>query len=330
METIFKILEAVKNSNNIVILSHVGPDGDTLGSMFAMKQIIEQFDHIKKIDTVIISRKPEIYNFLPGIDFVKFAGSEELYSTYDLAIALDVADIERLAEARELFKNARKTINIDHHVTNNAYGDINYIIHEAAATGEIIYSLIEPFKVNLTQDIAINLYTAILTDTGGFKFENTTPNVFEIAAKLIEYGANPKEIYKNCYENKPLEMVKIQAWAVANSVFVENNQIAYSLITRKDLKDFNASDDYLDGISETLRQVNTVKVAMVLKETTKGDTKISFRSNSFDVGNIAGFFGGGGHKLAAGCIIHKNLNESLNEILPLIQKELKKESHKAY
>ena len=176
----------------------------------------------------------------------------------------------------------------------------------------------------LTPDIATNLYTAILTDTGAFKFENTKPETLRICADLVEAGAEPAYIYKKCYESKPLAMIRLQAKAVDQAVFTDDNRIAYTTISRQLLDSLGASDDHIDGISETLRQVNTIEVSIVFKETVKGGTKVSFRSNGVNVCEIAEYFGGGGHKLAAGCTFDKNIPDTVNDVLPMVRKQIEK------
>lgn len=313
----------IKESKNILIISHIGPDGDTLGSMLALKQIILKNASDKNIETLVIGKVPDIYSFLPGIKDCKTPRSIYLLKSYDVAITVDCASIDRLGDAFEHYKKAKCRINIDHHITNDNFADINIILPHSSSTGEIIYEIADYFDVKIDFDMATNLYTAILTDTGGFRFENTGPKTFEIAAKLLKEGIKPDEIFKKCFESKPIQMVKLAAHAIDNAVFCENNKIAYTLISREMMKNFDATDDHLDGISEAMRQIDSVEVAMIFKETLKGTTKVSFRSNGVDVCKIAEFFGGGGHKLAAGCTIEKNLNDAQNEIVPIVKKQIK-------
>ncbi|OGI20942.1 MAG: hypothetical protein A2287_02335 [Candidatus Melainabacteria bacterium RIFOXYA12_FULL_32_12] len=324
MEAINKLIEIIKKAKSLVILSHVGPDGDTLGSMLALKEILAQLGTIDKIDAIIVGKIPDLYTFLPGIAEVKNPGDKNLYQNYDLSITVDCGSIDRLGDSVDLFRNAKASANIDHHVSNTNFAQINWIEPKASSTGQILYKIIELLKVNLTKNIATNLYTAILTDTGGFKFENTKPETLQICAKLLEAGVDPTFIYKKCYESKTLSMVRLQARAVDQAVFLDDNKIAYASVTRQLLDLFGAYDDHVDGISETLRQVNTVEVALVFKETIKGDTKVSFRSNGLNVCEIARFFGGGGHKLAAGCTVQKNIPDSINEVLPIVKKQVSK------
>ena len=322
MNEINQLIDTIKRSKNIIILTHVGPDGDTLGSMLALKEMLSQISSIEKIDSIIVGKIPDIFKFLPDINSVKTHDDNNLYQSYDLAITVDCASIDRLGDSLDLFRNAKITANIDHHISNTKFANINVIDPQASATGQVVYNLSKLLNVKITKDIATTLYTAILTDTGGFKFENTKSETFNVCANLIKAEADPVYIYKQCYESKPLAMVKLQARAIEEAIFIENNTIAYVLISRKMLESLNASDDHVDGISEALRQINTVKVALVFKETQKGATKISMRSKKLDVCEIARYFGGGGHRLAAGCTIEKPPADAVDEILPVLKKQM--------
>ena len=317
-----KAAESIKKAKTIIIFHHVAPDGDGLGSSLALKEMISQLDNVNKLDAVITGKIPDTYKFLPNIEYLEKSNASSLHQSYDLAIALDCACKDRLGDAEELFNNARNTLNIDHHISDDGFADIDWIEPKASATGEILFKLIEPLGIKLTQNIAIGLYTAILTDTGGFKFENTKPETFKICAELLAAGADPVNIYNECYESKPLAMVKLHARTIDNAIFLENNEIVYTKITRKLLEEINASDDHIDGITETLRQIDSVKIALVFKETTRGTTKVSFRSNGINVCEIASFFGGGGHKLASGCLLEKNIEDTVNDVITTVRKQV--------
>lgn len=317
------LLDIIKNSKSAVIISHVGPDGDALGSMLGMKFILKQFENIKTIDCIILGKYPEIYKFLPGSNSVKTPYDDTLLDKYDVAIAVDCAALDRLTDAVEIFKRAKNTVNIDHHITGDKFAQLNIINGEASSAGEMIVDIAQKLGVQITSEIAINLYVSILTDTGGFKFENTKAQTFLACAKLLEIGISPDEIFKKCYEQKPLDMIRLQAKAINNAKFEENDKIAYAIISRKLLDEFGSQDSYTDGVSEKLRQAKTTQIAMTLKETQSGDTKISLRSKAIDVSKMAKFFGGGGHKLAAGCTIEKPPQEALEEILPIARKQIK-------
>ncbi|HSA07554.1 MAG TPA: bifunctional oligoribonuclease/PAP phosphatase NrnA [Candidatus Gastranaerophilales bacterium] len=324
MNTKQKVVEEIKKAKRIIIFHHMAPDGDALGSALALREILEQLDTVHIVDNVITSYIPDVYKYLPDVDKFRKPDDDSLYNTYDLGITVDCASKDRLGEATELFNNAKKTVCIDHHVSNTGFADIDLIETSVSATGEIIFSLIELLNARLDKNIATNLYTSILTDTGGFKFENTKPETFRICADLVEAGADPVEIYKNCYEIKSLSMVKLHARVIDRAVVSEDQKIIYGVIKRDVLNELDASDDFIDGITESLRQVKDVEVALIFKETLKKTTRVSFRSNGLDVCKIANFFGGGGHKLAAGCLIEKNIEESIKDVLSIVEKQISK------
>lgn len=324
MEQTNKLISFLKKSKNVILLAHVSPDGDTLGSMLGLRGILSQLKNLERIDVAVVGKIPDIYRFLPDIDLVRNPDNDNLYKSYDMAISLDCASIDRLGEAIDLFRNAKITVNIDHHISNTNFADINIVDSLTSACGEVIFSLAQLFPAKITEKIATCLYTAILTDTGGFKFESTLESTFLTCAALIKAGAKPYRIYKECYESKPYEMVMLHAYAISNSITAENGKIIFTSISRDLLKKLKASDDYIDGIAETLRQINTVEVAIVFKETPKGNTKLSFRSNRVNVCDISKYFGGGGHKLAAGCTIEKNIADSISEVIPIVKKQILK------
>lgn len=316
------LTDIIKNAQNVAIISHVGPDGDTLGSMLGLSLALQQFENLQKIDSIILGKLPEVYSFLPKTDLLKTPYDEDILDKYDVAISVDCAAEDRLTEALSIFKKARISINIDHHKTNKGFGSINIIDPKASSVGEMLVDIIEQIGCTLTKDIAICLYVSILTDTGGFKFENTTAKTLATCAKLLKNGIKADEIFKKCYEQKPINMVLLQAYSINRAEFDEQQKIAYTVVSREDIDKFNAQDSHTDGISEALRQINTVEIAMVLREMNNGNTKISLRSKNIDIGKMAEFFGGGGHRLAAGCVIEKAPKDALKEILPIAKKQL--------
>ncbi len=323
------LTDIIKKAQTVVIISHVGPDGDTLGSAIGLNIALKQFSNLQKIDSIILGKFPEVYSFLPEIDSLKSPNDESLLDKYDVAISVDCAAEDRLAEALSIFKKARLSINIDHHQTNKEFGMINIIDPKASSVGEMLVDIVEQIGCNLTKDIAICFYVSILTDTGGFKFENTTAKTLATCAKLLEKGIKPDVIFKKCYEQKPLNMILLQAFAINKAKFEENDKIAYTIISKETIDKYGSQESYTDGISETLRQAKSVEISMSLRETQNGNTKISLRSKNIDICKIAEFFGGGGHRLAAGCIIEKKPEDAINEILPIAKKQLLNYEEKA-
>ena len=294
----------------------MNPDGDTLGSMCAMyNMILNRFK--KKADMSIVSNIPFNYKFLPNINLAERHFDKSL--VYDLAISLDVAAEDRMLDAQILFERAKCSLNIDHHKTNPKFGDFQIIDPNASSCGEVLYNYFKNNNWIIDKNSAICLYTAIMTDTGNFKYENTTSSVFKAVAELVELGANPNLLYKKCYETKTKNFVMFQNYCVNKAEFREENKIAYTKIYKKDLEKFSAGDDYTDGIAETLRSIETTEVAFVAKEVDIKLTKISMRSKQIDVSKICGMFNGGGHTFAAGCTVRSGIDDAVKKILSEIK-----------
>ncbi len=294
----------------------MNPDGDTLGSMCAMYHMIYNRYKIKP-DMNIVSNIPYNYKFLPDIDKAERFYDKSL--VYDLVISLDVAAIDRVLDSKILFDKAKISVNIDHHKTNPGYGDYQIIEPEASSCGEVLYNYFKKNNWKFDKNSAICLYTAIMTDTGNFRFDNTSSNSLRAAADLVDSGANPTYIYKQCYETKTKNFVLFQNYCVNKAEFLKDNKIAYTTVYKKDLEKFSAGDDYTDGIAETLRAIDTTEVAFVAKEVDTKLTKFSMRSKKIDVASIAAKFGGGGHTFAAGCTIKASVNDSIKLVLDEIE-----------
>ena len=308
----------IKSSKNILIFSHINPDGDTLGSMCALYTAI--LDNCKKkCDMASISKIPDVYSFLPHISDVKHIDDIDKSREYDLVINVDVASIERICDGQILFNKAKSTVNIDHHKTNDAYAELNIINPDASSTGEVLFECFREMGLNVNLDAAICLYTAILTDTGSFRFDNTKPETFKCASKLVEIGVNPSDIYKKVYESDSKTLVMFQAYCISKAKFLDNDKIAYTTVYKKDMEKFSANDECMEGLTEKLRAIATTRIAFVAKEMKSGATKVSMRSKFADAAEICGIFGGGGHKFASGCTIKAPVEEAVERILEEIK-----------
>ncbi len=321
MNNILEFKDKIEKAQSIIVFSHVSPDGDTLGSNIAISLMIEKYFN-KKVDSVFVGTLPTLYTYMPDYTRFKDVQTVDKNKKYDLAIAVDVASKDRMVYGSFIFDNAKFKVNIDHHKTNNAYGDINIIDGEAACVGSILYKIFKEWKLEITRDVARCIYTSLLTDTGGFKYENTTPETFMLAAELVKLGVSPTYEFRACYETKPQSMVQFQAYIVSNALFYNNGKIAFSKITRSDMSKFSASDDFTEGIVEVLRTSKNVEIAAILKETKEGYTKVSLRSKTKDLIPIVIDFGGGGHTFAAGCTIKKPIAIAFDKLLKRVQSEL--------
>ena len=319
-----KIIKKIEENKNIIIISHLGPDGDTIGSTLAFANIIKENFEEKNVTYVIQHKVPDIYKFLPNYAGATLDNRDVRISCFDLAIGLDCATKNRMSYFEPIFDKAKFKVNIDHHATNPGYADIDVIDASSSSCGEIIFDFATKSGLKISKETATCIYTAIIADTGAFRYSNTTSNTLLVASKLVELGANPHTIYENCFERRPVEMLKISSYALANATYLMDNKIAYTTINRHQLKEFNALDEHLEGIPEMLRQATSVEIAFIVKETVKKEAKFSFRSKTKDVSTLCEKFGGGGHKYAAGCNLQTSVEEALNIVLPEVQKLVEK------
>ena len=315
-----KIFELINNAKKILIITHVNPDGDTLGSACTLKSFIGD-----KADILLQVRReknfPNTYLFLPYIKEAKTF--DDVEDIYDTVICVDVASADRIVErAREIFNSAKVTVNIDHHETNTNFAGHNYVEGGLSSTGEVLYKIFKKENKNITLEMANCLYTSILTDTGCFKYETVTGDTFEIVSNLLKIGVNSADIAQKCYEQKQKAMVLLRAHCVSNVKFECNDRIAYTTVKISDMEKFGAKDEHTEGICEVLRSVKPVEFAIVLKETGTNTIKVSMRSKEKDITPIAKKFGGGGHMRACGCNIKKPLGEAVECILSEVKKYL--------
>lgn len=322
-----EFLAAVDEAKTIFITAHVGPDGDTLGSMLGFKFAIEKArPHVHRVDCVISGKMPDVYRFLPGIkDVLRMETATTLLPQYDMGISVDCGSADRLGLARPLFESAKVSVNIDHHVSNERFGTLNVVEPTAAASAEVIFDILKEMKIPLDANIATCLYTGIVTDTGGFKYGNTTAKVLENTSKLVAAGANPEYIFKQIYEEQPMCQVMLQADALRQARFNADKTIGWALATRDLLSQHGALEEHVDGLVESIRRIDSVLVAVVFKETENGQTKVSIRSDThdIDVSAVMGVFGGGGHKMAAGCTMDMSIQDAPGKLLPMLEEKVR-------
>ncbi len=316
-----KIAEAINKAGTIAILPHIAADGDAVGSSLALAIALSRCG--KNASVLLEEKIPQLYDFLPGIELsLPYTGEE---GVYELAIALDCGDIYRLGSRRGVFEKAQVTVNIDHHPTNTGFAVYDYVDTKAAATGEILYRLMEHMGIRPDMDVSSCLYTAIVTDTGGFRYSNTTPETFSICSKLLEAGVDLSAISHRVFEVTSLSKVRLTGEAISTLEVHENGKVAVMMLTAEAMKRSGASDEDSDGIINIARNINGVEAAAILKELDNGDIKVSLRSNDYlDVSQIARKHSGGGHVKAAGFTVKdgsgmkKAATELLHEIKELL------------
>jgi phosphoesterase RecJ-like protein len=282
--------------DDILLIAHVSPDGDTLGSCFALYGTLTSMG--KRVQIVCEDAVPAVYRFLP---FSNRVIAPEAAKPAKAVASVDCADLARTGRAAALFAAAADTLNIDHHGTNDRYAANNFV-QKAGATGELVYGVATALGVPVDQDIASCLYAAIATDTGNFSYGNTTPDTMRIAAELLETGFDLPEVNRRLFRAVPYHKLMLQALAVTRTRLYENNRIAVTALTRENVESCGASAEDTEGIIDALRDIDTVEIAALLREGDDGKIRVSLRGKTCaDVSKIAVAFGGGGHRLAAGC-----------------------------
>lgn len=314
--TLDNIKEEIQKAGSIVIVTHESPDGDAIGSSLAFYLALKQ---LKKDVDVIIPEFPRTYSFLSGADEIKTEGRQE---DYDLAIALDCADIKRLNGFAKYFENAKVKISIDHHGSNKMYADYNYVNPAAPACAQILVTVLEFLGVEITKEIGNCLLTGIITDTGGFKYPGVTAETFEFVSWLLGIGVNVSDIYKRVLQVKTKAHFELSKIIMDRIEFLEQGKITFTYITEEDLEKVGAEPGDHEGLVELGRDIEGVEVAIFVRESEKG-YKISLRSNNYvNVSDIGMIFGGGGHPRAAGCVISGDLEQVKQKIVSQVKAQL--------
>lgn len=305
-EAAAKILEA----DNLVITTHVNPDGDALGSSLALYQMLIKLG--KNVDVVIDDDIPEAFSFLPDIEAIQ--KPEKASYPADYLIMLDVSK-DRIGQV--LDKCQAPIINIDHHRTNDGEADFLYLDAERAATAEIIYQLAQELAVTPDAAVALCIYTGISTDTGNFRFSNTSAFTLRAAGDMVEAGAKPN-IVSEALEKRSFKEVLDRAKAMETIEMSMDGRVAGIYIDNALYEALDTTEGFIDGV----RIIDGVDVAILMKEVEAGRCRVSMRSKGVDVSSIATEFGGGGHIRAAGCTIEEPLSIAKGKLLEVISRHI--------
>ena len=316
--TLDEILKEINEAENIVILTHETPDGDAIGSSLGMKLALEK---IGKNADIIMSKYARMYSFLPEFETIK--GESEI-KNYDLAISLDCATLKRM-DNKEYFENAKKTIVIDHHGSNNMYGDINYVNPVSPACSEILLVILNYFEIEIDVKIGTCLITGIITDTGGLQYPSTTADTFEYAAELLRKGVNISEICKKTLQTKTKANFELSKRVMERVELLEDGKVAFSYITTKDMEEVNAEEGDHEGLVNIGREIEGVEVAIFIRQKENDDLyKVSMRTgDKVNASDVCLMFGGGGHPRAAGALIPGTIEQVKEKLLKEVRKALK-------
>jgi len=303
-----QILELFRANEKFLISSHQHLEGDALGSQLALGYLLKAMGKT----TILVSpeKLPEIYNFLPGFSSIICNPIPEKVD-YDVACFVDCTGFDRMGPVEKLLDTGKPLVNIDHHVSNANYGIINWVDPNYSSAGELVYELYKGANVVIDEAAATCLYVAILTDTGSFRYSNTTARTHTIVAELIFSGIDPTSIYRLVYERIERSRVELLGSVLSTLKLTRDGSVAWIEITRGMLDRHKATFEGTEDFVNFPRGINGVKVALAFREVEKNVVKVSFRSNDIvNVNRLAKLFGGGGHRSASGCTLQCSLAEA--------------------
>jgi phosphoesterase RecJ-like protein len=312
------IAETLKGRGHILLLNHASPDGDSLGSTLALARTFwarGQRATVGSSDGV-----PEMYRFLPGSDRVVTEISEG--ERFDAVVFMECSAPERAGPLVARAAGVPLWVNIDHHVSNSGYGDLVLLDVEAAAVAEVVHPVVTALHPHLEPETAVCLLTALLTDTGSFRYASVTPKSFQLAAELVRAGASPTLVYSEVYENRSAASVRLLGMALSRMVLCEDGRVVWTVVTQRMLSEAGATMEESEGIVGAIRAIRRIQVALLFKEEPDG-IRVSLRGvGSVRVNVIAEAFGGGGHAAAAGFTATVALDDAIRQTLAVVRREL--------
>lgn len=302
-----------------LIACHENPEGDAIGSELALALSLRKMG---KTATVLNADPvPENLVFLPGADTVVSSADG---SRYEVAVVVDCGSPERTGSVSSELRKCPVLVNIDHHRTNDLHGDYRLVDPDAAATGVLIYRVLRAMGAEIDREIAVNIYVAILTDTGSFRYSNASPEAFEIAGEMVRRGLDPWSVAEKVYETQSPARLGLLARVLASLEMAGGGKIAAITTMRKDLRDFSVGKDSLEGFINYPRSIAGVEVAVAFREEGDDEFRVSLRSKGkVDVSRVASSFGGGGHRNAAGCTVRGSLPEVRRQVFEALQESLR-------
>lgn len=311
-----EVIEVINSCAAFLITSHVRPDGDALGSELAIYHALRGMGK----DVVVYNQDetPAMYEFLPGSRNI--VHSLDSVNGFDAVFVLDCSDIKRVGDKKDKIGSIKKIVNIDHHVSVGTFSEILLVDSTASSTGEIVHRLLNKMGIAINGDIATNIYTAILTDTGSFRYSNTGIDTFRVAADLVEKGADCRYIAENIYETRPVVQIRLMGKVLDTLEFYEGGKVGSICVTQEMLRKEGALPEHTEGFVDIVRSIQGVEIAACYYEVSKNRFKISLRSKGkADVEKIAGKLGGGGHVNASACRIEGNIKTIRRKLLDAIK-----------
>ena len=319
-----KICAGIKKYNNFLITAHTNLEGDALGAELSFYALIRKLGK----QGVILNEDgiPYGYDFLPGVKKIRKFDRNSSSIKFDCLVVLDCADLKRTGCIWQLNKEGKPVLNIDHHISNQGFGSLHWVQAGASSCSEMIYRIYKQMRLPIEKPEAVAMYTGIMTDTGSFRYSNTTSFTHQAVAELLKSDINVPLIYRYVYENLALDETKLLIKLLPKISFAGQGKIAYFKLKRGMLKNGAISMDLGDQLLSFGRSIKGVEVVILFKQglISKNHVRINLRSHGkVDVNKIAALFGGGGHKTASGCTAHGSFEQVVKEVLASIQRVLK-------
>jgi len=319
-----EICAGIKKYDNFLITAHTSLEGDALGAELAFYALIRKLGK----RGVILNEDgiPYGHDFMPGVRKIRRLNSRSPYIKFDCMVVLDCADLKRTGEVWRLNKYNKPVLNIDHHISNKGFGSLHWIDPHASSCSEMIYCIYKQMRLPIDKPEAICMYTGMMTDTGSFRYSNTSSFTHQAVAELLKFNINVPLIYRYVYENFALAETKLLIKLLPKINFSAQGEIAYFKLRKDLLKDSVISMDLGDQLLSFARAIKGVEVVALFRESLKGDNRVRINLRSHgkvDVNKIAALFGGGGHKSAAGCTPRGEINRIIKEVLASIRQVLR-------
>jgi len=311
-----EIITAINEGQSFLITAHVRLDGDALGSELALYLMLRELG--KNVVVYNQDHTPERYRFLPAAqNIVHDINNVE---QYDVGIVLDCSELVRVGDEAESIGKIKKLINVDHHVSNNGFCSLKMLDAQASSTGELLFRLMREMRVKMSRDICTNLYAAIITDTGNFRYSSTRKETFWAAGDLVENGANPQWISEYIYENDSPARLKLLAEALETLSLDLKNKVGSMVVTQKALQETGASWELTEGFVDIPRTVRGIEISILYTQRGDNNYKLSLRSKAdVNVEKVAKKFGGGGHIHASACWMKGDIESIKSQIIKAIR-----------
>ncbi len=317
-----KAVKCIRENGSFLVSMHVNMEGDAIGSALAFCLLAEKLG--KKAAVINDDPVPQVYSFLPGIARIART-PDRPPSGFDCFVAVDCSDLKRCGKAGEAARGARRVLNIDHHISNVNFGSVNWVEPSSSSASEMIYDLYREMKVPFDRESALLLYAGMMTDTGSFRYTNTSGRTHVAAAELMRHGIDPADVYRRIYESSSFSDMQSLARILGGMKRDQSGRLVWFSVERGMMPRRRMAMDLTEQILSYARSIKEAEVVVLFRENfgAKGDIRVNFRSRGrIDVNGIAGMFGGGGHATASGCTVAGGMKTVVKRVLSAVKGKL--------